>query len=1032
MNVLNKNGFWLVAFLLCLGVNPAYSQNGRVQISGSVVSEANEALPGVNVLFKGSSQGTVTNANGSYTIDAPNANGTLVFSYIGYATKEIPIANQRVINVTLLADTKALTEVVVVGYGTQKRSDLTGAISSISAQEIKSTPVTSVDQSLQGRAAGVQVTQTSGQPGGATTIRIRGGNSITGGNEPLYVIDGVPIYNSNTELGAGAVRGAALNALSTINPNDIESIEILKDASATAIYGSRGANGVVLITTKRGKSGQSNIDFEAYVGQQQVGKKLDLLDATQYAILANEANVNAGRAPRYTEEQIQSFGKGTDWQDQIFRRAPVQNYQLTFSGGDDKTQYAVSGNYFRQDGIILNSNFERAAFRVNLDRKVTGKLKIGNSLTISNSRANIVITDGSRGQAGNNLESAVYAAQIFNPTSPVYNPDGSYVAQNPNIPIVSNPVAIAKEIDNNNRVIRLLGNVFANYTLLEGLDLRVSYGWDINLSKENFYDPRTTRSGLENRGTSTIGNAQNRMWINENILSYNRTFAEKHSLNAVLGFTMQQSSREFSTATTRNFSNDLLGYNSLGAGSTPGFPASGASRWGLLSYLARVNYSISNKYLFTLTGRVDGSSRFGENNKYGFFPSASVAWRLSEENFVQNLGVFSDLKLRTSYGLTGNQEIGQYQSLAAISSSVYVFNGTPNTGFATSRLANPALRWETTRQFDVGLDAGFLQNRLSLTADYYYKRTNDLLLNVEIPWTTGFTSGLQNLGSVQNQGLELAIQTVNVDKKFRWTTSGNIAFNRNKVLSLGAVNQINSGGRDTHIPVPYTGILRVGEPIGLFYGYVKEGLFQLGDDIAGSAQKNAKPGDTKYRDLNGDGVINETGDRTIIGRAQPDFIYGLTNTFSYAGLDLSVFLQGSHGNDILNLTLVELDLPYGLVNTSTRLLNRWTPDNPTNDIPRANADQGRPPLSSAHVEDGSFLRFRTVTLGYNFPDRWLEKVKVRKARLYVSGQNLFTLTNYSGYDPEVSRFGQDNLATGVDLAGFPIAKSYLVGLQLGF
>jgi TonB-dependent starch-binding outer membrane protein SusC len=1014
---------WLLGLTFVAMIVPIYIQAQNVLITGTVTSSDNSPLPGVNVLVKGTSTGTVTDAEGKYTLDAPPT-GTLVFSFIGMKTLEANINNQSVVNMTMDADISQLDEVVVVGYGTQKKSDFTGSISSVSSKEIKAVPVASLSQALQGRAAGVLVTQTSNAPGGGVSIRIRGGNSIQGGNEPLYVIDGYPIMNESGP---------------TISPNDIESIEILKDASATAIYGSRGANGVVIITTRRGKAGKSSILFESYYGVQEVRKKLDMLNATQLAELVNEgiANVNAEnigkpgfpKALAFTDEQIAALGEGTDWQDEIFRSAPISNYQLTLSGGDDKTQYSVSGNIFNQDGIVINSNYKRTSFRLNLDRKVTDKLKLSNSLTISHAVNNAITSDTD----GGNSAGVVYAALNFSPTVPVYNADGTYTVDNRAGAIkISNPVAYANETKNRAATTRILGNVTGEYILAKGLSVKVLLGASLNYYKVNYYQPRTVYASVGTNGSAYINSNQTIDWLNENTLHYQTSINDRHKFNVLLGYTLQSIIFDEYRASAQNFPNDILQDNSLITAQQTNASTSNIYESALRSYIARVNYDLDGKYLVTLTTRIDGSSRFGVGKKNGFFPSGSIAWRIANEPFMQNIRQVSDLKLRTSYGLTGNQDIGNYQSIGSMGTQNYNFGGAFTVGYATNRIANPGLMWESTAQFDIGLDLGLFNDRIIVTADWYYKKTSDLLYNVPLPITTGVSTSLQNVGRVENKGFEFSISTVNIDKELRWTTNFNIGANRNEIIDLGNVKgDVPAGGASGHLQLANSGILRVGEPIGIFYGLVTDGIFQNQAEIDASAQKTAKPGDRRYKDLTPDGVINSS-DRTILGQAQPKYIFGFTNNFSYKGFDLNIFFVGSQGNSIYNINRYELESMTGISNQSAVTLDRWTPENPSNEIPRATSTGTPYQVTSRQVEDGSYIRMRNIQLAYNFPSSWMERLKISSAKLYISGQNLLTITDYSGYDPEVSRFGQDNLSFGIDYGSYPKAKTYMLGLNIGF
>jgi len=988
-------------------------------ITGTVTDETNMPLPGVSVYVKGSTSGSVTDTDGKYKINAP-AQGTLAFSFIGMRNTEVPINGRTTVDVAMESDVSQLEEVVVVGYGTQKKSDVTGSVGSVSTKEIKATPITGMAQAIQGRVAGVQVQQTSNAPGGGVSIRIRGGNSLQGGNEPLYVIDGFPIQNESGP---------------TINPNDIESIDILKDASATAIYGSRGANGVVIITTKRGRQGKTSIQFESYYGVQKVRKKLDMLDATQLATLINEgiANNNADTGknapPAFTDDQIANLGKGTNWQDEIFRSAPQQNYQLSVSGGDDKNQYLISGNYFNQQGIILGTGYERGALRMNLDRQLSTKFKFSNSIVITRTGGNNVNTDGDGGAGAG----VVYGALNFSPTVPVRNDDGTYTIDNRLGAIkISNPVGLAKLTKNQNTGTRILGNIFGEYKIIDGLTAKILIGANINNTKNSQYTPRTVYAGAASGGSASISNTQSTDLLNENTLTYQKTFNSVHSVTALLGYTLQKVRTESFGTSAQNFSNDILENNNLGAAQLTNTSSSNVTESALRSYIARVNYDYGGRYLVTLTTRVDGSSRFGIGTKNAVFPSGSVAWRISKEEFMSSIPTVSDLKLRVSYGQTGNQDISPYSSLDKLSSYPYNFGNALSAGYAPSSIANRGLSWESTKQTDIGIDLGLFTNRITITADAYKKETAELLYNLPLPGTTGFSTSLQNVGKIENKGIELGLNTVNFEGEFKWTTSFNITANRNKIVSLGSIKgDVPSGQASGHLQLSNSGILRVGEQVGTFFGLVTDGIFQNQEEIAASAQKTAKPGDRRYKDLNPDGTINAS-DRTILGHAQPNYFFGFTNNFSYKGFDLSVFFQGTQGNSIFNINRFEQESMTGVSNQSTAVLDRWTPTNPSNTIPRANS-VGQPyQVTTRQIEDGSYIRMKNIQLAYNIPASVLERLKIANARIYVSGQNLVTFTHYSGFDPEVSRFGQDNASFGSDYGSYPTSKMYLVGLNLTF
>lgn len=1028
-------------------------------IQGKVTDlETGEPLPGVNILAKGTSSGTVTDVQGNYRLTVSDEVTTLVFSSIGYTSEEVEIGGRNIVNVALAPDVQSLEEVVVVGYGTVKKSDLTGSVASVSSEDLAKTTISSLDQGLSGRAPGVQVTQQTGQPGGATSIRIRGGNSINSSNEPLYVIDGFPYYNDNQASRAGAIGGApALNVLATLNPGDIESIEILKDASATAIYGSRGANGVILITTKRGKAGEGKIDFESYYGVQEVIKTIPVLNARQYAEFRNDAFVNAqglnGQGtPTYTQEEINSFGEGTNWQEEIFRTAPIQNYQLNFSGGNENVQYAISANYFDQQGIIINSDMKRYSVRANLDAKLNKRMKLGNNFTASHITSDLARTGGGNSGtqgvqspgAGNIIQDVLF----YNPAIPVRDENGNFTSDNAsdtqgsgggnqaNTPN-GNPVAFATLATQESLTTRLLDNLFVEYALLEDLKLRVSLGADIIINKENSYLPSTIIQGRNApNGTASIGMLNSYSWLNENTITYQKTIHENHDLSLLAGVTAQKYWNERVNTNARDFSSDINEIHNLGSANIFDPASSGYNQWSLLSYLFRANYSYKSKYLFTVSSRIDGSSKFGANNKYGFFPSAAFAYRLSDEPFIRNLDFFDDLKLRLSAGVTGNQEIPTYQSLSVLGVQRYAFdNAAPVVGFAPSRLGNPDIKWETTKQVDLGMDMEMFEGRLSFSTDLYYKKTDDLLLQVRLPLSSGFATTFRNIGAVENKGIEFAVNSINVDGPFRWSTNFNIAFNRNKVLNFGDEQERFIGDDYNLMKGQAVSVIRVGEPVGHFVGWINAGIIKDSTELEQAPKSgNDHIGSRKFVDLNNDGVINNE-DRAVLGNALPDFTGGIQNSFSYKNFDLDIFFQFSYGNEVYNMTQLELEFLNGRQNQSTTVLDRFQPGvNEDTDVARA----GNPPyiyFRQSHdrwIEDGSFLRLRNLTFGYNLPVSDLNIGWLRSARVYFSGQNLWLLSNYRGYDPEVNINPQSNTLLGIDYASYPSAKIYTFGLNLGF
>lgn len=1003
----------------------ASSVFAQTSITGIVKDIQGEAIIGATVQEKGMNNYAITDIEGRFVIvpkqDLPI---TLQVDAVGLKSQVIEIFEiyPEPLYISLKLD-NVLEEVVVVGYGEQKKSELTGSISSVPKGLIEQQPVSSLDRALQGAVAGVQVTQTSGQPGGGVSVRIRGGASIQGGNEPLYVIDGFPIYNDTDNT--GVTSGAPSNALSSINPNDIESIDILKDASATAIYGSRGANGVVIIATKRGKAGESSISYEGSYGIQKLRKKIDLLNAKEFALLRNDVlfdtNPSLGRYQYLSKEEIDQLGPGTDWQEAAFQEAPMHSHQLTFLGGNEKIRYSITGNYFDQDGILLNTGFRRLSSRVNLDITPTQKLTLGTSLTLGQTRTNIAanVTQG--------ISSSIVTAILsMPPTATIYEPDGSYTLRNPFENIISNPIATLEERINQSSNLRILGTVFGQYEIAKDLLFKVSFGADISNSKDNSYLPLSLYEGSLVNGQAQVGASFVNSWLNENTVSYSRVFNGIHSFNSVVGFTQQEYTREVARTGSQQFVSDALSYHSLQSGSVPLIPYSIWQDWVLHSFLGRINYNYDQRYYFTASVRSDGSSRFGGNNKWGYFPSVGFSWRVSNEDFFRKVNApMSDLKIRASYGATGNQEIGVYQSLSTLTSVNYLLGDQIVTGFMPERIANNDLGWETTYQLDIGLDVGLFENRVLLTLDGYHKRTEDLLLNVEIPWTSGYSTSLQNFGSVENKGVELSINTVNFEGDFNWNTNLNFSFNRNKVTSLGNFDE------DFYISGNY--IIKVGEPLGTFYGTVTDGILHIGEeDIKGvyTGNANPKPGDRRYKDINGDGQFTTAADRTIIGNAQPDYIFGITNNFSWKGFDLSIFFQGSIGNEILNENNRVLQLFNGQQNAAAIALERWTEDNPSASVPRAKLDPA-PVFSDQLIEDGSFARLKNLTIGYTLPEPFIKRIGLSKVRVYASGYNLLTWTKYSGFDPDVTS-ADNTVSQGTDAGVYPVAKTISTGLNITF
>jgi TonB-linked SusC/RagA family outer membrane protein len=1015
---------FILQTILLIAVFSAFSQQRN--ITGTITDAADgRTLPGVTVMVKGTTFGTTSDINGKYSLNVGEEARILVYSFLGMKTQEIQIKNTSVINVQMESSNIDLNEVVVVGYGAVKKSDLTGSVASIKTEEMRKTPINSLDQGIQGRVAGVQVTQLSAQPGGALSLRIRGGNSIMAGNEPLYVIDGVML---ESQVDLSWIGSPSQNGLSSFNPNDIESIEILKDASATSIYGARGANGVVLITTKKGKTGKDNITFETFYGMQYKARSIEVMNAAQFAKLYDEAGYNAdpdNYVPQYPNPD--SLGAGTDWQKEIYRDAPIQSYQLSLSGSNDKTTYAFSGGFYRQDGIILGSDFERYTFRINLDRKVSERLNGGTNISFSYSKANTVPTD----TPGGFFPGVVNTALTFSPVLPVKDNNGQYTLTDPNADAwLDNPVAVTREIPAIDKVNRLLGNTYLEYAFFKDLKFKSSFGVDIFHSVQDMYTPRFIYSGSFNDGQARFAATDYQNLLTENILTYNKTFRKKHTLNAIAGFTFQKNNTRTFIDIATKFPNDILSYYGIQNGTNMPTIYAAFNESAVESFLGRVNYNIDNRYLLTITGRIDGSSKFGANNRYAAFPSAAFAWRASEEKYLKDIRALSNLKLRISYGVSGNDRIKNYAFIRTITSSIYYFNNSvPASGFAPENPGNNNLKWETTRQADLGLDISFFNDRLGITADYYRKNTFDLLYYADLPWVTGYNSYLKNIGELRNTGFEFALNTINTIGAFKWNTSANISLNRNRVIDLnGSDLFINN---DTYkLKIGNWAVIREDEPMGSFWGLTSDGIWQS-SEAEQAAIYGCEPGDFKYVDQNNDGKIN-ADDCSIIGHALPEFTWGMTNTFSFGPLSLDVFIQGSQGNQLLNSNRFELESGNGLSNASVGLVDRWTPENPSNEYPRANRNADYLHMSDRYIEDASYIRFKSVTFSYELPKRLLAAVRIPQFKVYVTGQNLITITNYSGFDPEVGSFGMDNTRVGYDFGSYPSVRTIILGASVNF
>lgn len=999
----------LLLLVISAGKKIVYAQD--LNIKGKVIDETGQAVPGASITVKGSQTGTLSNVDGTYVLSAP-AQATLVFSFVGYLKEEVAVNNRNTIDITLRVDQKALDEVVVVGYGTQRKIETTGSIASVKASDLVQTPVANIAQGLQARVAGVQINQNSGSPGGNVSVRIRGTNSINGSSEPLYVVDGIQISN-----GGGITD---VSPLSTINPSDIESVEVLKDASASAIYGARAANGVVLITTKRGKSGATRVTFDSYYGTQQARKTLDVLNASQFAQLENEVFKN-----NYYPDPA-SLGQGVNWQDQIFRKAAIQNHQLSINGGNDKTQLSLSLNYFDQQGIIIGSNFKRYSFRVNLDHQLNKRIKIGTSILSSYSVNNGIQTGGTNIGDGGAVTGSILGAAIgAPPTLQPYREDGSLFPfgeqAGGQYREVSNPLGFAAVLRRTN-IKRSLINLYGEANLFKGLTYRASFNADQRGELYDFYSPRSivNKSDLtDNSGSGTKKNSNYLALLHESILTYSTTLAKNHTLKATAVFGTQMEMANANQIDATGFPNDATQNEALQLALTRTVTSSRNSQR-LDSYMARVNYGFKDKFFLDLTARMDGSSKFGANHKYGTFPAISAAYRIIEESFMKQIPWISDLKLRASYGITGNAGgIDPYQSLATVSASGsnYIFNHTYLTGINPSGIANPDLRWERSKQTNIGADISLLNNRISLIADFYYKKTDDLLYVKTLPFSSGYADITGNFASLQNKGVELAANARIADGAFKWDVSGNMTINRNKVLSL------DGGVTDERFVTTYT-ILKVGQPLGLFKTYVFDGVNQTGETILPGY--DGRLGGHKVKDVTGDGVIN-SDDQVIVGNPNPKFIYGFSTNMSFKGFDLGAFFSGTQGNDIYNAARLSFENPLGQRNMLAGVADRWSPTNPSNQYV-SGFQGGRLPITNYVVEDGSYLRCKNITLGYKFPSF----KGVQSIRIYVSANNLFTVTKYSGFDPEVNTYAGSNTVTGVDNFVYPQAKSFLGGIQVNF
>lgn len=995
---------FLFAGIMQLSANNENSATWQgITVSGTV-TENGTPMPGVNVIVKGTSTGFVTDFNGRYTITVPNSSAVLQFSFIGYVTQEFTVGNQTIINVTMSEDAAQIEEVVVVGYGTMRKSDLTGSLSQVSSEKLNAYPAQGVTQALQGRAPGLQIITTNADPGGGTRIRIRGGTSLNSSNDPLYVVDGFP--------------GGMVPA-----PENIESIEILKDASATAIYGSRASNGVVLITTKSGKAGRAKVEWNSSYSIDNVARKIDVLNAWEFAEFMNELASRDGRDAPFSNPS--SLGKGTDWFDLVTRTGYIQNHQLAASGGTDKLRFYNSVNLFDQDGIIIRSNYKRISGLSRINYDIGNRLKVGTNLFFQRNKSNSVRTqEGSGGTGGTGV---IAGALNFEPTKPIYNENGTYSIASFGDPR-DNPYAMAKEYLSENTNDRFQGQIRAELMIIEGLTFTSTFGTTIHNSKSGSYWPTTLNEGRSNNGEANIQGYKRTSMANENYFTYNKTIGI-HRLNAMAGFSQNTYRNESYSFTNRDFSRDQYRWWNMGAGANRQSNSSGLSEWATASFYGRLMYNLDNRYLLTVTGRYDGDSRMGADSKWGFFPSAAVAWNIKNEQFMQSIDALSQLKLRLSYGITGNASIGEYMSFANMGATLATMNDgqVPAMRPDIERVANAKLSWESAIQTNIGLDIGFFKGRLNITADYFIKETKDLLYRQTLVQYSGYNRAWLNIGSMEYNGFEISVSSVNFKKEFNWTTDFQLSFYRNKVTNLPEGDVWSSNWPGHLIGGTSTYVLREGSPAGSFAGYRYHGV----DRETGAPLYYRKDSDGNWMDTPVPvSQMSQSRDRDIIGNPDPKFEYGFNNTFSYKNFDLNIFFQGVVGNDMFNFSRAELEWCNGKVNQMKTVLNRWTDSNKDTDIPVASTSYGMI-SSSRWLEKGTYLRLRNVALGYNIKIPALQGLGVERFRVYVSGQNLFIITDYKGFDPDIS-YGQGNIVKGFDYGSYPSTRSFTFGLNLIF
>ena len=1006
-----------------VAISPLYAL-AQGLITGSIKDARNgEALIGASVIVKSEKgKGVVTDIDGRFALQTKKeAPLTLRVEYVGYRPLDVDVYDfEEPVEITLIDNSSKLDEVVVVGYGTQKRNQLTGSVTTIKADIFEKAVAPTLDGALGGQVAGLNVTASSGQPGADSHIRIRGGNSVNASNEPLYVVDGFIYFKdaANNTTGIGAIEGS-LNPLATINPNDIESIEVLKDVSATAIYGSRGANGVILITTKKGKigEGKAHINYNYSLGVSSIAKKLDLLTASEWAQYQKDYFSNKGG---YTDAEIAALGKGTDWQEAVLRTAIQQSHELSINGGTEKNRYAFSANFTDQDGIILNSGFERYNFHTNVEWELQEGLHFGVNATYGRSKQSGLTTaeekvfNSSPFSAG--ITNSFVYALLMPPVIPVYNQDGSYNFKN-NYEYAyfaigdhaANPVYDLKESVAENINNYLLSNVWATYQIGQ-LTLKASVGLNSEKLTQNYFSGAYTSLGLATQGIGGTGNRQTDIWQQEYTATYNHDFGHHH-IEALGGYTRQTQTSTHSSIRTNHFTNESLKQYNLGDGAEIYTPKTGISEATLNSIIARVNYTLLDRYNATATFRADNSSRFAANHRWGYFPSLGLSWNIDKERFLRRLRTIDYLKLRISGGLVGNQEISDYAFTTSYATGSY----GGSSSYSKQNTANDKLKWETTASYNVGIDLGLWKDRVNIVLDAYYKKTSDLLLVVPMGFASGVTSQLQNVGNVVNKGVELAVSGTLLQRKgLTWTASANVAYNHNEITDMGETNNVIQGSDSQQI-------LRRGESLGSFFGMNFIGIVQQGEDVSKLPTVNGltpKPGDLKYEDVDHNGRI-DGDDRVILGSIQPDLVYGFSTQLSWRNLDLSAAFAGSYGNEVYNALGRRLELTNDSYNVLATVKDSWTPTNGSNTLPLASNARPLGYIDSRYVQSASYLKLRNLTIGYRLPQ--LKSVPVG-IRIYATASNLFTISPYKGYDPEV--------ASGTDSGAYPSSRTFVFGVNV--